>query len=174
MVWNGGCIRKYPLNCSDGEGFVAFKGMIVPNLSKFSLDTKSRSNSKEKKKKLLLVIIPVLVALLSFLLASCVMWKRIKQTRDYIKDDISVAWIILILIYHWSIMGQLSTGQAIAVKRLSENSKQGLSEFKNEAWKLWIEGNAIQLVDKKLETSAMLTIFLFYSKRDRMKDKRQF
>ncbi|GMP75070.1 hypothetical protein CsSME_00032286 [Camellia sinensis var. sinensis] len=24
MVWNGGCIRKYPLNCSDGEGFVAF------------------------------------------------------------------------------------------------------------------------------------------------------
>ncbi|KAL7213297.1 hypothetical protein ACSBR2_015919 [Camellia fascicularis] len=39
MVWNGGCIRKYPLNCSDGEGFVAFRGMIVPNLSKFSLNT---------------------------------------------------------------------------------------------------------------------------------------
>ncbi|CAL5344756.1 unnamed protein product [Camellia sinensis] len=154
MVWNGGCIRKYPLNCSDGEEFVAFRGMIVPNLSKFSLNTsmtlkeceleclkncscaayansnttreacgcllwygdlidikrfanpgdqtlyirvtaadlESRSDSKEKKKKLLLVIIPVSVALLSFLLASCVMWKRIKQTRGSrpnitIKDD---------------------------------------------------------------------------------------
>ncbi|CAL5411026.1 unnamed protein product [Camellia sinensis] len=154
MVWNGGCIRKYPLNCSDGEGFVAFRGMIVPNLSKFSLNTsmtlkeceleclkncscaayansnttrgasgcllwygdlidikrfanpgdqtlyirvtaadlKSRLDSKEKKKKLLLVIIPVSVALLSFLLASCVMWKRIKQTKGSrpnvtIKDD---------------------------------------------------------------------------------------
>ncbi|CAL5344748.1 unnamed protein product [Camellia sinensis] len=30
-------------------------------------------------------------------------------------------------------MGQLSTGQVIAVKRLSKNSKQGLGEFKNEA-----------------------------------------
>ncbi|KAL7213295.1 hypothetical protein ACSBR2_015917 [Camellia fascicularis] len=29
-------------------------------------------------------------------------------------------------------LGQLSTGQEIAVKRLSENSKQGLGEFKNE------------------------------------------
>ncbi|KAL7243985.1 hypothetical protein ACSBR1_016246 [Camellia fascicularis] len=44
-------------------------------------DLESRSDSKEKKKKLLLVIIPVSVALLSFLLASCVIWKRIKQTR---------------------------------------------------------------------------------------------
>ncbi|XP_028122120.1 receptor-like serine/threonine-protein kinase SD1-8 [Camellia sinensis] len=150
MVWNGGCIHKYPLNCSDGEEFVAFRGMIVPNLSKFSLNTsmtlkeceleclkncscaayansnttreacgcllwygdlidikrfanpgdqtlyirvtaadlESRSDSKEKKKKLLLVIIPVSVALLSFLLASCVMWKRIKQTKDVYSDHV--------------------------------------------------------------------------------------
>ncbi|THG19570.1 hypothetical protein TEA_013984 [Camellia sinensis var. sinensis] len=116
MVWNGGCVRKFPSNCSDGQGFLAFKGMIVPDLLEFSLNTRasgcllwygdlidfkrfanpgdqtlyirvtaadleSRSDSKEKKKKLLLVIIPVSVALLSFLLASCVMWKRIKQTR---------------------------------------------------------------------------------------------
>ena len=45
------------------------------------VSVESRLDSKEKKKKLLLVIIPVSVALLSFLLASCVMWKRIKQTR---------------------------------------------------------------------------------------------
>ncbi|KAI8003158.1 G-type lectin S-receptor-like serine/threonine-protein kinase SD1-1 [Camellia lanceoleosa] len=41
----------------------------------------SRSDSKEKEKRPVLVIIPVSVALLLFLLASCIIWKRIKQTR---------------------------------------------------------------------------------------------
>ncbi|XP_028057836.1 S-locus-specific glycoprotein S6-like [Camellia sinensis] len=39
MVWNGGCVRKFPSNCSDGQGFLAFKGMIVPDLLEFSLNT---------------------------------------------------------------------------------------------------------------------------------------
>ncbi|KAF5943681.1 hypothetical protein HYC85_017758 [Camellia sinensis] len=119
---------------------------------------KSRSDSKEKKKKLLLVITPVLVALLSFLVASCVMWKRIKQTKG-----------------GFGPVYKLSTGQEIVVKRLSKNSRQGLEivsgqrnkKFRHpnhthnllgHAWKLWIERNAIQLVDEKLETSAMLTL----------------
>ncbi|XP_028113529.1 G-type lectin S-receptor-like serine/threonine-protein kinase At4g27290 [Camellia sinensis] len=157
MVWNGGCIRKYPLNCLDRQGFLAFKGMIIPDLLEFSLNTKYRSDSKEKKKKkLLLVIIPVSVALLSFLLTSCVMWKRIKQPRGSrpnipFKDDENIDLPIFNIVTitnatnNFSISnkigeggfglvykGQLSTGQEIAVKRLSENSKQGLGEFKNE------------------------------------------
>ncbi|CAL5344758.1 unnamed protein product [Camellia sinensis] len=116
-----------------------------------------RSDSKEKKKKkLLLVIIPVSVALLSFLLTSCVMWKRIKQPRGSrpnipFKDDENIDLPIFNIVTitnatnNFSISnkigeggfglvykGQLSTGQEIAVKRLSENSKQGLGEFKNE------------------------------------------
>ncbi|CAL5411030.1 unnamed protein product [Camellia sinensis] len=106
-------------------------------------DLESRSDTKEKKKKLLLVIIPVSVALLSFLLASCVMWKRIKQTRGSrpnipFKDDENIDMPIFNIVTitnatnNFSEKGQLSTGQEIAVKRISENSKQGLGEFKNE------------------------------------------
>ncbi|XP_028113533.1 S-locus-specific glycoprotein S13-like [Camellia sinensis] len=39
LVWDGGCVRKYPLNCSDGEGFVAFEGVIVPDLLDFWMNT---------------------------------------------------------------------------------------------------------------------------------------
>ncbi|CAL5344762.1 unnamed protein product [Camellia sinensis] len=324
MVWNGGCIRKYPLNCSDGEEFVAFRGMIVPNLSKFSLNTsmtlkeceleclkncscaayansnttrgasgcllwygdlidikrfanpgdqtlyirvtaadlKSRLDSKEKKKKLLLVIIPVSVALLSFLLASCVMWKRIKQSKGSrpnvtIKDDenidlpsfniVTIAnatnnfsisnkigrWVRTSLqdttknnSLQWRKRFDIIVGIAQGVLYLYEDSRlrtihrdlkasnvlldnemnpkisdfgiarafgggqisektrrvigtyfgvlvlEILSGQRNRkfrhpnhthnllghAWKLWIEGNAIQLVDENLETSATLML----------------
>ncbi|CAL5344768.1 unnamed protein product [Camellia sinensis] len=217
LVWDGGCIPKYPLNCSDGEGFVAFEGVIVPDMLDFWMNTSmtvkeceleclkncsctayansdtsgggsgcllwygdlfdirsfpnpgdqtlyirvtaadlvSRSDSKEKKKRPMLVIIPISVALL-FLLASCIIWKRIKQTRGSrpkipLKDDENIDLPIFNIVTianatnNFSISnkigeggfgpvykGQLSTGQEIAIKRLSENSKQGVGEFKNE------------------------------------------
>ncbi|KAF7142713.1 hypothetical protein RHSIM_Rhsim05G0233500 [Rhododendron simsii] len=49
--------------------------------------------------------------------------------------------------------GHLLTGKDIAVKRLSTASKQGLKEFKNEAWKLWIDGKASELIDPFMEDS---------------------
>ncbi|CAL5344763.1 unnamed protein product [Camellia sinensis] len=214
LVWDGGCVRKYPLNCLDGEGFVAFKGVIVPDLLDFRMNTSmtvkeceleclkncsciayANSNtagggsgcllwygdlidirsfpnpgdqtlyvrvtaadldSKEKKKRVVLVIIPISVALLVFLLVSCITWKRIKQARGSrpnipFKDDENIDLPIFNIVTianatnNFSISnkigeggfgpvykGQLSTGQVIAVKRLSENSKQGVGEFKNE------------------------------------------
>ncbi|CAL5408595.1 unnamed protein product [Camellia sinensis] len=197
LVWDGGCVRKYPLNCSDGEGFVAFEGVIVPDLLDFWMNTSmtvkeceleclkncsctayaksdtagggsgcllwygdlidirsfpnpgdqtlyirvtaadlvSRSDSKEKKNTLVL---------------------RIKKTRGSrpnipFKDDENIDLPIFNIVTianatnNFSISnkigeggfgpvykGQLSTGQVIAVKRLSENSKQGVGEFKNE------------------------------------------
>ncbi|CAL5411020.1 unnamed protein product [Camellia sinensis] len=128
MVWDGGFVRKCPLTVRmekdlGGSGCLLWYGDLIdirsfPNPGVQTLyiwvtaaDRESRSGSKEKKKRLVLVIIPVSLALLLFLLASCIIWKRIKQTRE----------------------GQLSTGQEIAVKRLLKNSKQGLGEFKNEA-----------------------------------------
>ncbi|CAL5344767.1 unnamed protein product [Camellia sinensis] len=143
MVWNGasGCLLWY------GD-LIDFKRFANPGdqtlyIRVTAADLESRSDSKEKKKKLLLVIIPVSVALLSFLLASCVMWKRIKQTRGSrpnipFKDDENIDIPIFNIVTitnatnNFSEKGQLSTGQEIAVKRLSENSKQGLGEFKNE------------------------------------------
>ncbi|KAJ1379178.1 S-locus glycoprotein domain [Sesbania bispinosa] len=47
--------------------------------------------------------------------------------------------------------GQLPSGQEIAVKRLSESSGQGLQEFKNEAWKVWNEDRALEVMDPLLE-----------------------
>ncbi|KAL7213298.1 hypothetical protein ACSBR2_015920 [Camellia fascicularis] len=213
-VWDGGCVRKYPLNCSDGEGFVAFKSVIVPDLLDFFMNTSmtlkecefecikncsctayansdvagggsgcllwygdlidirsfpnpgdqtlhirvaaadlvSRSDSKEKKKRLVLVIIPISVALLLFLLASCIIWKRIKQTRGSrpnipFKDDENIDLPIFNIVTI-----------ANATNNFSISNKIGEGGFGPvyKAWKLWIEGNAIKLVDEKLETSTIL------------------
>ncbi|CAL5408597.1 unnamed protein product [Camellia sinensis] len=146
MVWNGGCTCSCTVYANSdttggASGCLLWYGDLI-DFKRFA-NPESRSDSKEKKKKLLLVIIPVSVALLSFLLASCVMWKRMKQTRGSrpnipFKDDENIDIPIFNIVTitnatnNFSEKGQLSTGQEIAVKRLSENSKQGLGEFKNE------------------------------------------
>ncbi|THG00637.1 hypothetical protein TEA_011640 [Camellia sinensis var. sinensis] len=114
-----------------------------------------RSDSKEKKKKkLLLVIIPVSVALLSFLLTSCVMWKRIKQPRGSrpnipFKDDENIDLPIFNIVTITNATNNFSISNKIG---------EGGFGLVYKAWKLWIEENAIQLVVKKLETPAMLTL----------------
>uniref|UniRef100_A0A5B7BUW1 Receptor-like serine/threonine-protein kinase n=1 Tax=Davidia involucrata TaxID=16924 RepID=A0A5B7BUW1_DAVIN len=39
LVWSGGCIRQQPLNCPKGEGFIEIKGVKVPDLLQFWMNT---------------------------------------------------------------------------------------------------------------------------------------
>uniref|UniRef100_A0A5B7BKI8 Putative G-type lectin S-receptor-like serine/threonine-protein kinase SD1-1 n=1 Tax=Davidia involucrata TaxID=16924 RepID=A0A5B7BKI8_DAVIN len=214
FVWSGGCVRKNPLNCPKGEGFVKLKGVEIPDLLQFRMNTSmtlkeckmeclkncsctayANSNTtgggigcllwygdlidikrftesgnqnlyvrvtaseladSRKKRQLVLVMVAASIALVLLLLASGIIWKRRTQTQGTWQDILSgdeenlelpifnidtIAKATNNFSYSNKIgeggfgpvyKGQLSTGQEIAVKRLSENSKQGLNEFKNE------------------------------------------
>ncbi|XP_059660754.1 G-type lectin S-receptor-like serine/threonine-protein kinase At4g27290 isoform X2 [Cornus florida] len=215
LIWSGGCVRKHPLNCTKGEGFIEKKGVKLPDFLQFWINTSMSlkdcemeclkncsctayansdvtgggsgcllwygdlidiksftessnqklyirvttsdllSNSK-KMKPLVLVFTVISVALAMFAVASCIIWKaKVRkqgmlpdsQARDEEKMELPIFNMNTILeatnnfsdsnkigeggfgpVYK----GQLKTGQEIAVKRLSENSKQGPHEFKNE------------------------------------------
>ncbi|EXB49967.1 40S ribosomal protein S9-2 [Morus notabilis] len=56
--------------------------------------------------------------------------------------------------------GRLSDGEEIAVKRLSRGSGQGDLEFKNEAWRNWREGTALNVADplmKQISSGSEIT-----------------
>ncbi|PON66926.1 Protein kinase-like domain containing protein [Trema orientale] len=56
--------------------------------------------------------------------------------------------------------GKFLGGQEIAIKRLSSGSGQDLQEFKNEAWKLWKENKASNLMDASLSETCNANEFL--------------
>ncbi|KAI4334053.1 hypothetical protein L6164_018790 [Bauhinia variegata] len=56
--------------------------------------------------------------------------------------------------------GMFPGGQAIAVKRLSSVSSQGLQEFKNEAWRLWTENKLMHLMDPSLRETCSENQFI--------------
>ncbi|KAL6992677.1 non-specific serine,threonine protein kinase [Sarracenia purpurea var. burkii] len=39
LIWSGGCVRRSPLNCPDGEGFKKLEGVAIPDLLQFSINT---------------------------------------------------------------------------------------------------------------------------------------
>ncbi|KAB1222766.1 Receptor-like serine/threonine-protein kinase SD1-8 [Morella rubra] len=53
--------------------------------------------------------------------------------------------------------GELPTGQEIAVKRHAENSGRGQQEFKNEAWRLWNEEKAWEVMDVLLDNNFLIS-----------------
>ncbi|CAL5344769.1 unnamed protein product [Camellia sinensis] len=176
MVWNGGCVRKYPLNCLDGEGFVAFEGVIVPDLLDFWMNTSMTVKECELECLKNCSCTAYANSDTAGGGSGCLLWYGdLIDIRSFpnpggqtlyirvtaadlgsrpnipFKDDENIELPIFNIVTianatnNFSISnkigeggfgpvykGQLSTGQVIAVKRLSENSKQGLGEFKNE------------------------------------------
>ncbi|KAK3431778.1 hypothetical protein EUGRSUZ_E03623 [Eucalyptus grandis] len=215
LVWSSGCVSKNPFNCSKGEGFKRLKGVKMPDLLQFTMNTSmslkecelecfkncscrayanidatgggsgcllwfgdlldvrilSRSANQDlyirvsasdldsvnsKGKEWVAVAISMAFVVLSVVLYFCIVWKRKKhaqgitfdlQAEDENNLHLPIFDMVTILratnnfcdsnklgeggfgpVYK----GQLSNGQEIAVKRLSEDSRQGLNEFKNE------------------------------------------
>ncbi|CAG7905549.1 unnamed protein product [Brassica rapa] len=54
------------------------------------------------------------------------------------------------LLYGMYDQGVLANGEEIAVKKLSEISKQGLDEFRTEAWNKYNERNWSEIIDEKI------------------------
>ncbi|XP_059639411.1 G-type lectin S-receptor-like serine/threonine-protein kinase SD1-1 [Cornus florida] len=132
LIWSGGCIRKNPLNCPADEGFIKLKGVKVPALLQFWINT-SLTNEDCRAECLKN--------------CSCTAYANEIQSRGEenlelpIFDMVTVAEATHNFSHSNKIgeggfgtvyKGQPSTGLEIVVKRLSENSHQGLNEFKNE------------------------------------------
>ncbi|KAI6704879.1 hypothetical protein NL676_007841 [Syzygium grande] len=121
LVWSGGCVKKKPLNCPKGEGFKKLKGVKVPDMLSYWVNTnrsldESGKKSEEQSGSEDNLELPIL------------------DLEDIIKATNSFSSLNKIgeggfgPVYK----GLMSDGVQIAVKRLSQNSRQGFDEFKNE------------------------------------------
>ncbi|KAI6704887.1 hypothetical protein NL676_007849 [Syzygium grande] len=215
LVWPSGCFSKNPFNCSKGEGFKRLKGVKIPDLLQFTMNTSMTlkecelecfkncscrayanvnatrggkgcllwfgdlvdvrklieyanqdlfirvsasdlDSANSKWKTWVAVAISSAIVMLLVVLYICIFWKRKKsaqgirfdfQAEDENRLQLPIFDMVTILratnnfcdsnklgeggfgpVYK----GQLPDGQEIAVKRLSEDSRQGLNEFKNE------------------------------------------
>ncbi|XP_022880258.1 G-type lectin S-receptor-like serine/threonine-protein kinase At4g27290 isoform X1 [Olea europaea var. sylvestris] len=209
LRWWTGCVRRIPLSCHQGEGFVKLRSVKLPDLLQFSLneslsleeceaecwkncnciayansdirkgsggcfmwfgdliDIREFSEDNEQdiyirmpaselghSKKTKLVLITGVSSLSGILILCFMLWcliqksKRKRASENKGKDielplfDLN---IITTATRNFSLTnmigeggfgivykGTLSTGQQVAVKRLSKNSGQGIQEFKNE------------------------------------------
>ncbi|CAK9181279.1 unnamed protein product [Ilex paraguariensis] len=96
LMWSGGCIRKNPLNCLPGEGFIELEGVKMPDLLKFWVNPNMKLTqyvspklyirvvasdlvSKKKKKMAVVVVVLMISAPIAVVLVivSCVIWKKI-------------------------------------------------------------------------------------------------
>ncbi|KAF8013780.1 hypothetical protein BT93_I1589 [Corymbia citriodora subsp. variegata] len=215
LVRTSGCVSKNPFNCSKGEGFKRLKGVKVPDLLQFTMNTSMSlkecelecfkncscrayanidatgggsgcllwfgdlldvrklseyanqdlyirvsasdfDSANSKWKEWAAVLISTAFVVLLVVLCFCLFWKRKKsapgkrfdlQAEDENSLQLPIFDMLTILraannfcdsnklgeggfgpVYK----GQLSNGQEIAVKRMSEDSRQGHNEFKNE------------------------------------------
>ncbi|XP_024019265.1 G-type lectin S-receptor-like serine/threonine-protein kinase At4g27290 [Morus notabilis] len=214
LTWSKGCVRRTPLDCQKGEGFVKVAAVKLPDLLDFSYnkntslkeckeacskncsciayansdvrnggsgclmwfgnlidmrdiaakgseqdlyirlsssDMKAFSDANKKKKLKIILSASLTSGTLVFGLAFWCIATKIRKRKNCqsIDEDIDLPIFDLPTItaatngfssenkigaggYGPVYKGRLSTGQEIAVKRLSKNSGQGLKEFKNE------------------------------------------
>ncbi|KAK9268594.1 hypothetical protein L1049_000349 [Liquidambar formosana] len=241
--WSNGCVRRTPLDCRTGDGFIKYSGVKLPDtryswfnesmnlkeckmvclrncscMAYASLDISKggsgcllwfvdlidirdltengqeiyiRMASSEVgqldsngKKRVWIIVGSVFAVMLLLGLGLTLYIRKKKQKRklsgqgkkgqnpekDYTTEDLELPLFDLATIANatnnFSInnkigeggfgpvyKGVLEDGQEIAVKRLSKNSKQGLEEFKNEAWKLHMEDRSLELIDASIGDS---------------------
>ncbi|CAK9181282.1 unnamed protein product [Ilex paraguariensis] len=168
LIWSGGCIRKNPLNCLPGEGFIELESVKMPDLLKFWVNPNMKLTqyvspklyirvaasdlvSKKKKKMAVVVVVLMISAPIAVVLviASCVICKKISarvppiqdtQVGDHENLDLPIFHIVII---------------AEATNNFSHTNKIGEGGFGPvyKAWKLWTEGRAHELIDPLMEDS---------------------
>uniref|UniRef100_F6H2A2 G-type lectin S-receptor-like serine/threonine-protein kinase n=1 Tax=Vitis vinifera TaxID=29760 RepID=F6H2A2_VITVI len=160
LNWTSGCIRSTPLDCQKGEGFIEVKGVKLPDLLDFWVN--KRTTLRECRAECLKNCSCTAYANSNISKggSGCLMWfgnlidvrefhaqeseqtvyvrmpaselesrRNSSQKRKHLVIVVLVSMASVVLILG---LGTLGTGQEIAVKRLSNNSGQGLQEFKNE------------------------------------------
>nr|GMD75106.1 G-type lectin S-receptor-like serine/threonine-protein kinase At4g27290 isoform X2 [Ipomoea batatas] len=160
--WLEGCVRRTPLNCSEGtDVFVEYSGIKLPDtrkswfnrtmtLGEFFYGVSSNSNVKRRN-----ILIGSLSSAFGLTLLALglgfYMWKMKRKEKEEMKSkqDFELPLFNLSTITRGTnnfssnnkigeggfgpvYKGVLEDGMEIAVKRLSKTSMQGLEEFKNE------------------------------------------
>ncbi|KAK4348576.1 hypothetical protein RND71_031331 [Anisodus tanguticus] len=116
--WSAGCVRRTPLNCQNGDGFLKYSGIKLPDTqySWFDVSVTLRECKKACLRN---------CSCIRNGGSGCLLWfgdlidiRELSGGQDIHKDGY--------------LRGILEGGQEIAIKRLSKSSLQGVDEFKNE------------------------------------------
>ncbi|KAK2978988.1 hypothetical protein RJ640_017552 [Escallonia rubra] len=149
LFWSGGCLREAPLNCTKGEGFMKFKGVKIPDLLQVWMNTSMTLKECEKKCLQNCSCTAYASSNPTGRKTGCLLWYGdLVDIIEYPEYDHLTLYIRAtaselgpkkkkrLMVAMITISGQLSTGQEIAVKKLAENSKQGLdNERSSLAWR---------------------------------------
>ncbi|CAN1239379.1 G-type lectin S-receptor-like serine/threonine-protein kinase At4g27290 [Linum grandiflorum] len=144
--WSAGCVRKTPLscnNCSDGEGFVMYSGIKIPDTRQSWYNATMELKECERNCRDNCSCTAYANMDVRNGGNGCILWfgdlVDIRQYNDNNGQDIYIRLAASEMDnklgqggYGPVYKGILKNGRTIAVKRLSKRSRQGTHEFKNE------------------------------------------